>query len=245
MAKFCVLCGEKAGLLSGTKIKDGVVCMGCLNRSGIPSNSLTKSMQDFNNRFQYLEDNKNLFNSFNATINIPSHLEVDEKNRLFKIGKCKECFYFSDLINFELVEDGETIVKGGLGRAVVGGILFGGVGAIVGGATGGKKSKTLVNSMYIRISLNNNWVNSAQITLINSETKKGSFLYNISKDSANKIISALELISSVQEKTPAQTVTITAQVDTTEEIQKYHDLMVKGIISEEDFNAKKRVLLGI
>ena len=35
--------------------------------------------------------------------------------------------------------DGTSVVKGGLGRAVVGGFMFGGVGAVVGGITGGKQ----------------------------------------------------------------------------------------------------------
>lgn len=36
-------------------------------------------------------------------------------------------YKFSDVVSFKLIEDGETVIeiKGGLGRAIVGGILFG------------------------------------------------------------------------------------------------------------------------
>ncbi|EPZ54444.1 hypothetical protein H477_3583 [[Clostridium] sordellii ATCC 9714] len=48
-------------------------------------------------------------------------------------------YNYKDIIEFELLEDGESITKGGLGRAVAGGVLLGGVGAIVGGVTGIEK----------------------------------------------------------------------------------------------------------
>ncbi len=67
------------------------------------------------------------------------YLQIDDTHKAFKAGG--SIFEFSNLLNFELLEDGETITKGGLGRAVAGGLLFGGVGAIVGGVTGGKKKQ--------------------------------------------------------------------------------------------------------
>ena len=39
--------------------------------------------------------------------------------------------------------------------------------------------------------------------------------------------------------------TAAAPVDAVEEIQRYKALMDQGILSEEEFNAKKRQLLGI
>lgn len=39
----------------------------------------------------------------------------------------------SDVIEYELLENGETVTKGGIGRALAEGVLFGGVGAVVGG----------------------------------------------------------------------------------------------------------------
>ena len=48
-------------------------------------------------------------------------------------------YNYSDLLGYEILEDGNTVTKGGLGSAVVGGALFGGIGSVVGGLTGGKK----------------------------------------------------------------------------------------------------------
>lgn len=47
---------------------------------------------------------------------------------------------FQDVNDFELKEDGETVISGKLGSALVGGVLLGGIGAIA-GASGKKKNK--------------------------------------------------------------------------------------------------------
>ena len=66
-------------------------------------------------------------------------------------------YSFSDLINVDLVKDNtviyttKTSTSSMLGRAVVGGALFGGVGAIIGGSTA--KSGTVSDSSYSLYSL--------------------------------------------------------------------------------------------
>lgn len=50
-------------------------------------------------------------------------------------------FNYDQIVDFELLKDGSSIASGGLGRTAVGGLLFGGVGAIVGASTGRKKGK--------------------------------------------------------------------------------------------------------
>jgi hypothetical protein len=38
--------------------------------------------------------------------------------------KNPKIYNYSDIVDFELLEDGESITKGGLGRAITGGLLF-------------------------------------------------------------------------------------------------------------------------
>ena len=60
------------------------------------------------------------------------------KGRIRRVG-------FEKIVSAEIVEDNVSLIttkKGGLGRVVVGGLLAGGVGAIVGGLTGTQRSKT-------------------------------------------------------------------------------------------------------
>lgn len=49
-----------------------------------------------------------------------------------KVGS-KEWLDFSDLLNYDLLEDESLVTSGGVGQALIGGALFGGAGAIAAG----------------------------------------------------------------------------------------------------------------
>jgi hypothetical protein len=67
-------------------------------------------------------------------------LHIEQRNATHRIVS------YRDIISTEVVEDGVTLTQttqsDKLGRAIVGGLAFGGVGAIVGGLTGNATSKT-------------------------------------------------------------------------------------------------------
>lgn len=69
----------------------------------------------------------------------------------------KKEFSFADIISCELIKDGQTIYKKSatrtIGGAIVGGVISGGVGAIIGGLSGSSKEKEKVNSIDIKITL--------------------------------------------------------------------------------------------
>ena len=101
---------------------------------------VTKTNSDIKYDITKKELQKEQLLKFTATKKIGSFIEFDEINKRWLVpdgflGRKKNprIYNFDDVIEFELLEDGETITKGGLGRALAGGILFGGVGAIVGG----------------------------------------------------------------------------------------------------------------
>ena len=68
------------------------------------------------------------------------------------MSKVKVCSY-KDINDFELKEDGETIISGKSGSALVGGALFGGVGAVV-GASGKRTAKNKCTSSDLTIYIN-------------------------------------------------------------------------------------------
>ncbi|NME66034.1 hypothetical protein HF846_15710 [Clostridium cadaveris] len=104
---------------------------------------------------------------------------------------------YSDILDFELIEDGETVVtKGGLGKAVAGGVLFGGVGAIVGGTTSKKKSITSISGLKIKIVVKDMNNPNSYINLITTSTKTDSFIYKNSYEIAQKILSMLQIATS-------------------------------------------------
>lgn len=247
MAELCNLCGNKLGLIfNKVKLKDGLICGSCVKKSGSITSLDCRTLEEIKERYSYLEEKEELFKSFNTTSKAQGYLQLDEDKKLFKFGKSEECFNFSELVNFELNVDGESITSGGLGRAVAGGMIFGGIGAVVGGVTGGKKSKSTVNNMYIRVSINNRWIKQERIDLLKTETKKNSFVYKVTKTTADEIISLLETIvnqneiNNVNENNQQQQFQSSA-----DEILKYKQLMDAGIITTEEFETKKKQLLGI
>jgi len=98
------------------------------------------------------------------------------------------------------VWNGVKAVCSGIGSAVVGGALFGGIGAVVGGLTGGKKSKEVVRSLKVKIVLDNKVVPAEYIELLKTEFKKDGFVYRAAKQEAEDIIAILTSISAENEK---------------------------------------------
>ena len=190
---------------------------------------------------------------FSPTKIIGNYLAVDENNRQWAIGKGvfspfeKAIPYnYEDLVDFELLEDGSSITKGGLGRAVVGGMLFGHTGAVVGSITGKKKTKQTCTNLEIKITVNNADNHTHYIRLISSSTQRESHTYKTEFRTAQDILALLQLIchqrDTGKENAPQSPQQPASSVD---ELRKYKRLWDDGIISEEEFQAKKKQLLGL
>ena len=189
---------------------------------------------------------------FKPTKEVGTYFAVDEKSHLWAVGKglfpsLKNAvpYSYDDIVDFELIEDGSSIVSGGVGRAVVGGMLFGGVGAVVGGVTGKKKAKQTCTSLMVKITVNNTACPVEYIKLISAETAKNGFVYKAAFQNAQEIISLLQVICSQRRSASADPQTHTQTLSPAEEIRKYKELLDDGIITAEEFQAKKKQLLGL
>ncbi len=122
-------------------------------------------------------------------------LSLDENEKKWCIihaGRNDHKIYdYSDIMDFELVEDGEKFrTEGTVLRSVVGGVLFGTVGAVVGATTG--KTVSSVDSMYINIYTKSG--NLEKIQLLYGKADKNSPLYKEVKDTAERMMAALYAI---------------------------------------------------
>lgn len=249
-ARECALCGEKVGALSARlPLADGVVCSTCINW-----HDLTRDPSKYQNvkgadLKQYLEARKQYKKDFQITKKVTrfrdkNYIAIDEGHHLAQI--VNDYFKFEDILSYELQEDGEILTKGGLGRATVGGLVFGAAGAIVGGVTGGKKSKSVCTDMRIRIALKHPVFSNLYIQFISSPTQKGGVLYRDAQKAADACFSLLKGISDTLESEKAATGSPSVSpISAADEILKYKQLLDADIITQEEFEAKKKQLLGL
>ncbi|WP_462391929.1 hypothetical protein [Clostridium cadaveris] len=139
------------------------------------------------------------FEDFISTSEVKGYIKFNDDTKQILISPKfnPRIINYSDILDFELIEDGETVVtKGGLGKAVAGGVLFGGVGAIVGGTTSKKKSITSISGLKIKIVVKDMNNPNSYINLITTSTKTDSFIYKNSYEIAQKILSMLQIATS-------------------------------------------------
>lgn len=242
MPKYCANCTCELGFFSSKdRIADGYVCKSCLESAGLwrlphPEKFSTTQVKELIATYKPLKD------KFSPTKVIEGYLAIDENNKLFMASG--KLFHCENLISFELLENGSTVTKGGgVGRAVVGGLLFGGVGAVVGGVTGGKKSNNVCTSMRICLILRNEYCDTSDISLIKGmEISTDSVSYQNYSTIAQKCLSALKIMTDEVQNATANTVPQGLSV--ADEILKFKNLLDQNIITEEEFSARKKELLA-
>lgn len=250
----CSICGQT---VKGKRLRvsDGVICSSCIELCSKEIDTLSFISQagsctvsDFRSHIEFMKnENKSREQIFKESSCVDDHIKVDFENKLFyfpEFGLRSPLFYlFSDLVNYELVEDGSTLLTGGFGSAAVGGILLGPAGMITGSILG-KKHKDVTKSLYITITLNNPLLSFKKIDFIKSEVKKGSITYKLKKKAAENLISVLDRICRSAEPTVSY-VQPQINISAADEIKKFKELLDAGIITEEEFNAKKKQLLNL
>lgn len=144
-----------------------------------------------------------------------SHLYfvVDENNKKIvfinaNINNIRvKTIFFNEIQGIDISEDGTSVFNKStssvVGRALVGGLLFGGVGAVVGGVTGKSKEKKTLNSYKVTIQLSdiNNPTHEIEFVTdpIESGTTVGDEMMKQIKACANKLKSVLTAIIKVNE----------------------------------------------
>ena len=156
----------------------GVIAMAAVNIS-MEKQEKEKSSNVFKNL-------KNFKISMKPLITKESSIAIDKTNKQLCLvtNNNAKIFNFSDLIMSELIINNEVKSTSKVGRAIVGGILLGGVGAIVGATTG--KDKEKVKSIILKLTFNNLSNSTYKMNFLDMEVKKDGFLYNDAIKQAEK-----------------------------------------------------------
>ena len=244
----CAACDKEVGLNRYQIDKNVWLCPNCFKQAGGVQNFIKMKNMTIEQIKELVLTNKQKLENFNATKKVGSYFYIDEVNKQWVIpkgaisGRIKNAtiYNYSDIISFELLEDGSSVATGGTGKALAGGILFGGVGALVGGVTGKKKIKNTCSLLQIKITVDNSDKAVEYINLINVETKKDGIVYKSAYSMAQEILSILEKIYNSSADKSKNNTEISSIAD---EILKFKNLLDSGVITQEEFEKKKNELL--
>lgn len=168
----------------------------------------------------------------------------DDKTISFDIGNFKTKEYkFDEIIRYELAENGESVVKGTAGKALVGGLFFGLGGAIVGSSMSRKVNNRCqqLNIMIYLNDMNRPYIN---VPILTVETDKSSSLYKNSVLLAQEICGVLEF--AINQKTlQSYSDNSNKEKTTKEQLQELKEMLEEGLIAKEEYEAKKKQILGL
>ena len=183
-------------------------------------------------------------------------LIVDNENKKiqFEIKKVKtRKFDFSEILKYEVSENGSSVVKGTAGKALVGGFFFGVGGAFLGSQMS-KRVDSKCSDLKVYIYLRDIDFPSIEIPIISSETSKNTEYYSNKVSLAKEICALLEFainqkeLSSYEKEEVNESKTDNYDSDKKsdkEKLKELKEMLEDGLISEKDFEKKKKQILGL
>ena len=103
---------------------------------------------------------------------------------------------FDEIRGYQVLEDDSVIQSGGLGSAVVGGVLFGAVGAVAGAMGGAKATSKFVESMVLRVDIDDIDYPCILIPIVEKRIKRSGKDYQKALKESQEIAQCLEMILS-------------------------------------------------
>ena len=261
MQGSCIRCKKEIGFLEKWKCKDGIFCYDCIKNlpKKIRYNLNMYSVDQITNMIEHPEQysEEKLIPKKIKFIN--SMVIFDPVNQEFFMESAgffhSKTVPYSSVLSYEYKEDGKTKGAYGkmLGAAALGGIFFGGAGAIVGALTQKRGEKYRVKSMEIEIKYQQAeqqevfHMKVLNPLLCTVPIYSDDAWYEDLLKAAEDVMKILDKI--IQDNHPEileKEQDIGAQsFSAADEIRKFKELMDEGIITEAEFEMKKKELLGI
>lgn len=162
-------------------------------------------------------------------------------------------FSYRDILESKIIEDGEEITttsrSSQVGRALVGGVLAGGVGAIIGGVGAKQKHSSDVNKITLKIVVNDIEYPAFKIEFLKlkdfeTKVKKDDDRYKEAISEANKWHDIISVLIRQADEIDKKEEGHKDKGSVAEELTKFSVLMEKGIITKEEFENQKEKLLS-
>ena len=222
----------------------------------ITSSSKDKKMKD--NALQNYIDfiNKNgISNSQSISLKNIARIDIETQKKLLGAYSYYESesvvLKFEQILDFEIFENGNSVVSSKTGSAIVGGLLFGGLGAIA-GASGSRiisdNCKTLKLNIYTTDVTNS----VVTLDLLDKGIEKNSTEYENLKDTINKMIGFLKIARESNrqaerkedKKVIIENIEDINQNNNLRKLKELAQLKEQGIINDKEFEESKKKILS-
>ncbi len=218
------------------------------------------------NRKKEMESKLKSLPDFNLTQQImgcdgSSGLAVDEKRQKVclitnnRASVSQRIISYKDIFSVELFEDGNSVTKtvrsSQIGGAVVGGLLLGGVGAVIGGLSGKTETSGKIKRIDLRLIVNDMSAPLHDVAFMNVEEKKDGIIYTHAIQVARRwhgIVEVLIRRADAEEKNLQASERLIPlelpSASVADEIKKLADLHNSGALTSDEFQQQKTRLLG-
>lgn len=175
-------------------------------------------------------------------------IDNESKTFIYQQGKnYSKKYNFNDIINYEVYENGKSKVQGRAGSALIGGAFFG-LGGLIVGSSMSRNVNEKCNQLKLFIRINDLECPQIEITYVdNAEFDKSGWTYRNMKENLQTVCSVLEFM--INKKTLEQLGTNESEAKTVksnkEQLQELKELLDDGLITQEDFDTKKKQILGL
>ena len=185
-----------------------------------------------------------------TTSPIKPHLFIDDINKKFvyeRATNLSKVYSFKDIISYEVYENGNSKIQGRAGSALIGGALFG-LGGLVVGSSMSRGISEKCNDLKLIIHIKDS--HNPQITISYfkaAQCDKSSWIYRKKIENLHEVCSTLEYI--VNARTLEEAISTSSQIvdqkSSKEQLQEFKEMLDDGLITQEDYEQKKKQILGL
>ena len=220
------------------------------------ASSKDKKMKDnaLQNYINFINKN-GISNSQSISLKNIARIDIETQKKLLGAYSYYESesvvLKFEQILDFEIFENGNSVVSSKTGSAIVGGLLFGGLGAIA-GASGSRiisdNCKTLKLNIYTTDVTNS----VVTLDLLDKGIEKNSTEYENLKDTINKMIGFLKIARESNrqaerkedKKVIVENIEDINQNNNLSKLKELAQLKEQGIITDKEFEESKKKILS-
>jgi hypothetical protein len=154
---------------------------------------------------------------------------------------------YRDILSAEIIQDGYSVTKTSrtsqAGAARLGGVLFGGVGAVVGALTGTKSHRGKVTRIDLQIVVNDPHDPVFLVNFQNTKASANGIVTRLAQEQSREWLARVNVLIRLADEAdeePRMALTIFSVAD---ELSKLVALKDRGVLSEIEFNTQRQKLL--